>query len=147
MFHVFPLDFLCGGEEEGKKRMDCRFFHSLMAVVSHWLHHWVFSATPFTAAPLMISVPSGNWWITITRRHIHVVENENSSSPVFLPFHSEPGNGIFSPKPPPELPMKGTFCKKHNFPSLLSFPCENVLSFGNSGGGQEGWIKNGTLQD
>lgn len=45
---------------------------------------------------------------------------------------------FLSEKPPPELPMKGSFCKKHNFPSLLSFPCENALSFGSSGGGQEG---------
>lgn len=29
MFHVFPLDFLCGGEEEGKKKDGLQVFFPL----------------------------------------------------------------------------------------------------------------------
>lgn len=53
--------------------------------------HRLFPCTPHHSSnTIMIWEPSGNWWITITCKYIHVVAsmytNESSSEPIIVPF-------------------------------------------------------------
>lgn len=84
--HVF-LYHLCGGSEEDEKD-GVYFFCTLMAVVSHWLHHTgcFLHPTPHSINTIMIWMPSGNWWITITCNYIHVVASICTNE-MQLPVH------------------------------------------------------------
>lgn len=81
-FSAPPLWGIWGGQ----KRMECSFFLHLNGrseplATSHWLFPW--TPHPTVLTPSWSESPSGNWWITITRKYIHVVAsmytNESSS--------------------------------------------------------------------
>ena len=140
VFSVPPLWGIWGGQ----KGMECRFFHSLMAVVSHWLHHTGFSPAPpatgvtppWSESPLVIDgLPSLSNIYMLWQACI-LMKAAAAASPLWCLFFP---SLWFLPRTLLVLTeIKSSFFFKAQFPFhnsiLLSFSASVVVPFINSGG-------------
>lgn len=116
--------------------------------------HRLFPAPLHSINTIMIWKPSGNWWITVTCKYIHVVAstctNESSSKPIIVPFHFS--QCIFLPSflPPHPKPYRcywnqeQPFFLKHNFPFTIQYCFHSQWAGGSIWKQQQrtrGWIK------
>lgn len=116
--------------------------------------HRLFPAPLHSINTIMIWKPSGNWWITVTCKYIHIVAsmctNESSSKPIIVPFHFS--QCIFLPSflPPHPKPYRcyrnqeQPFFLKHNFPFTIQYCFHSQWAGGSIWKQQQrtrGWIK------